>query len=387
VAAKHLRDAESAYTRGDRLAAEKHVAAARAVATKHYGAPWTYDAISQIAWLRTMGPGMRTNPTATVKLRESKVVCIPKWRVVSKHASFSAARAAVPKTLVDADAVGVFMGNGGKRLVGGKRLNTAKRGSRIQSLVFPRAQFTPTTAAKWALSHGFSARKVDVETNTLRIRQFAPSAGTRGRWGTIRLGASGVLGVVTVPKATAAKRRRNTDDTRTARERAWDEATARRIEAMPAGRKKQAARAALRAGQTSRAIGQRAMSVSTTLARPVWREIEGLVPGTRAKMAAGAMSRSLKPRANGRARGTRRRNGDWRPSDAKLVKTVDTARVYKTDWEYIVVPKGARTEGPAYYTEDRKEAFEVAARMGEAVYDAKTKTHYGGNVKSNNRSR
>jgi hypothetical protein len=81
----------------------------------------------------------------------------------------------------------------------------AKKGAtKIQSLIFDRSMFSSTSAKEWAKTHGFKARSVDVQANTVRIRQFSPTSGTKGRWGTITL-RPGVQGVVTVPKRTNPK--------------------------------------------------------------------------------------------------------------------------------------------------------------------------------------
>jgi len=57
----HLDRAESAYTRGDREAGETHLAVAREIARANHPKKWTFDAISRIAWLKSMGPSMRSN--------------------------------------------------------------------------------------------------------------------------------------------------------------------------------------------------------------------------------------------------------------------------------------------------------------------------------------
>lgn len=49
-----------------------------------------------------------------------------------------------------------------------------KKGSRIQSLIFAKDQFTTRTAHQWAIAHGFKITKTDVTANTIRIRQLDP---------------------------------------------------------------------------------------------------------------------------------------------------------------------------------------------------------------------
>lgn len=53
-------------------------------------------------------------------------------------------------------------------------MSTRCTGSRPQSLVFRRSRFSPSTAKAWAKAHGFRYGKVDVQANTIRLRQFDP---------------------------------------------------------------------------------------------------------------------------------------------------------------------------------------------------------------------
>ena len=46
----------------------------------------------------------------------------------------------------------------------------------VQSLVFSRAEFTRKRAMRWAEQHGFHTRKVDLTSNSIRLRQHAPSS-------------------------------------------------------------------------------------------------------------------------------------------------------------------------------------------------------------------
>ena len=75
------------------------------------------------------------------------------------------------------------------------------RGTRGQSLVFDRSQFTASSARSWATSHGFRAPKTDTGPTTIRIRQEPPSRFIKGTYRTISLD-SGVQGTTAVPKAT-----------------------------------------------------------------------------------------------------------------------------------------------------------------------------------------
>ena len=70
-----------------------------------------------------------------------------------------------------------------------------RRGSmKIQSLLFPRGQFTRGEAIAWARRHGFRADKTDTTDRYIRIRQRSPGDFKTER--TISLGDSGVRAVV-----------------------------------------------------------------------------------------------------------------------------------------------------------------------------------------------
>ena len=77
------------------------------------------------------------------------------------------------------------------------------RGTRIQSLVFDRSQFTRSSARSWAVSHGFKAPKTDEKQKTIRIRQEPPGRFAKGSYRTISLDA-GVQGVIASPKSSVA---------------------------------------------------------------------------------------------------------------------------------------------------------------------------------------
>ncbi len=66
-------------------------------------------------------------------------------------------------------------------------------GSKVQSLLFDRARWTPSTAKTWARGHGYKSGKVHVTDNYVRLRQFAPVARTQKR--TISFG-SGIKAVI-----------------------------------------------------------------------------------------------------------------------------------------------------------------------------------------------
>lgn len=67
--------------------------------------------------------------------------------------------------------------------------------SKIQSLLFPRSQFTESSARAWAKREGLrSTGKVDITKNYIRLRQLDPK--THPTVGTIRLGDSGVKATI-----------------------------------------------------------------------------------------------------------------------------------------------------------------------------------------------
>lgn len=65
--------------------------------------------------------------------------------------------------------------------------------ARVQSLLFPKWDFTPERAKEWARSHGYKYGNVDTTAGYHRIRQFDPD-GAECR--TIRFGDSGIQAVV-----------------------------------------------------------------------------------------------------------------------------------------------------------------------------------------------
>jgi len=55
-----------------------------------------------------------------------------------------------------------------------RRCGSPTGGSTVQSLRFPRDEYTAAQARRWALEHGFIAPEVDTTENQLRVRQFDP---------------------------------------------------------------------------------------------------------------------------------------------------------------------------------------------------------------------
>jgi hypothetical protein len=71
------------------------------------------------------------------------------------------------------------------------RRSSRRRGrgrSRVQTLIFPRSRFTPSSAKAWARKHRFKSGKVDITGQSIRIRQLPPGGFSRMR--TISLGPS-----------------------------------------------------------------------------------------------------------------------------------------------------------------------------------------------------
>lgn len=77
-----------------------------------------------------------------------------------------------------------------------------KRPSQVQSLVFSRPAFSPSSSKRWATGHGFKARKVHVKPGTIRIRQQSPRK--FGRFAQRKL-TDGVVAVVGEPKSRGSK--------------------------------------------------------------------------------------------------------------------------------------------------------------------------------------
>lgn len=93
--------------------------------------------------------------------------------------------------------LGLALGSGIKAL-NGERAGTRKlleageaRESRVQTLIFSRKHYTVTAARNWAEAHGYKNSKIDLKTNTIRLRQMKP----QGRMRTIEFGR-GIKAVV-----------------------------------------------------------------------------------------------------------------------------------------------------------------------------------------------
>jgi len=70
----------------------------------------------------------------------------------------------------------------------------ARASTHVQSLLFPRDRYTPSSAKAWADAHGYRSGKVDVTSDYVRIRQAPPSHFRLLR--TIPFGHSGIKAVV-----------------------------------------------------------------------------------------------------------------------------------------------------------------------------------------------
>lgn len=75
-----------------------------------------------------------------------------------------------------------------------KKPAAAPTGSKVQSLVFSRVEFSRAAAVLWAREHGFKAGKVESTKNTWRIRQLDPKLFARMRTISFRPGVKAVVG-------------------------------------------------------------------------------------------------------------------------------------------------------------------------------------------------
>jgi hypothetical protein len=78
--------------------------------------------------------------------------------------------------------------------VGLARLNPVSKSMQVQSLLFPREDFTTSQARAWARKHGYRAGKVDVTDQYVRLRQASPETFRLMR--TVPFGESGIKAVV-----------------------------------------------------------------------------------------------------------------------------------------------------------------------------------------------
>ena len=69
----------------------------------------------------------------------------------------------------------------------GNPYRVCPRGTRIQTLIFPLTQFTEKKASKWARDHGFRIQKIDLTSQSIRIRQQPVELFTKGSFRTITL--------------------------------------------------------------------------------------------------------------------------------------------------------------------------------------------------------
>jgi hypothetical protein len=81
--------------------------------------------------------------------------------------------------------------------------NADGRGTKIQTLIFSKEEFTKEQAIAWAKEHGFSADKVDETEDSYRIRQVDPSEFKEGSFRTITL-KKGVKAVIGIPANNSA---------------------------------------------------------------------------------------------------------------------------------------------------------------------------------------
>lgn len=74
------------------------------------------------------------------------------------------------------------------------------KGMRIQTLVFPKSDFSRHQAVAWARKRGYRAAKVDETKHSFRLRQRKPASFGKHSFRTVPLGTSGVTGVVACPR-------------------------------------------------------------------------------------------------------------------------------------------------------------------------------------------
>jgi len=75
-----------------------------------------------------------------------------------------------------------------------------RQSTTVQSLLFPRPEFSPSSARSWARRHGYRAGKVHSTGDYVRLRQHPPSDFRRGSFRTISFGGSGIKAVIGRPR-------------------------------------------------------------------------------------------------------------------------------------------------------------------------------------------
>jgi len=75
-----------------------------------------------------------------------------------------------------------------------------RQSTTVQSLLFPRPEFSPSSARSWARRHGYRAGKVHSTGDYVRLRQHPPSDFKRGSFRTISFGSSGIKAVIGRPR-------------------------------------------------------------------------------------------------------------------------------------------------------------------------------------------
>lgn len=74
------------------------------------------------------------------------------------------------------------------------------RGLEVQTLIFPKSQFTEARARAWMKSQGMRITKIDETGTSYRFRQRAPTDFVRGTFRTIAVGTRGAKAVVGCPR-------------------------------------------------------------------------------------------------------------------------------------------------------------------------------------------
>lgn len=85
-----------------------------------------------------------------------------------------------------------------------------RKSTEVQSVLFDKAKWTPSSAKKWLASHGYKTPAADTTADYHRYRQSPPFNFEKGTFRTITLGAAskGIKAVIAVPKGTANPKRK-----------------------------------------------------------------------------------------------------------------------------------------------------------------------------------
>jgi hypothetical protein len=77
---------------------------------------------------------------------------------------------------------------------------TCTTGMEVQTLLFPKSEFSALRAKGWAEKHGFKYGKVHTTGEFHRLRQRSPEEFVKGSFRTIAFGRKGIKAVVGCPR-------------------------------------------------------------------------------------------------------------------------------------------------------------------------------------------